>query len=158
MSNNEINLGNLSVYVSEEAYLAFMNQKKTDGRAERAVFKYDYQRFAWAFILGINSGKKRKVEGKKYSAFKWGTIPEETKYMMIALVLQEMYASKPSSLKSDLNSMSEDNFNAMLRTAIEEYANEGFTILIHQKLVEDPGYIDSFDSVVDDILEDYKRQ
>lgn len=156
--SNEINLGNLPIYVSEDAYLEFMNQKKSgDGRSGRAVFKYDYQRFAWAFVLGINEGKRKKIDGKKYSPFKWQVIPEDMKSMIIALTLQEVYKAKPEKLKTDLNSMSEESFNTSLRTAIEEYANEGFTILQHKEL-DDPGYIEDFEAVVTDILEDFINQ
>lgn len=148
----------MSIYVSEDAYLAFMNQKKSaEGRSGRAVFKFDYQRFAWAFVLGISEGKRKKIDGKKISPFKWQVIPEDMKSMIIALTLQEVYISKPGNLKSDLNSMSEDNFNSMLRTAIEEYANEGFNILQHKEL-DEPGYIENFDLVVQDILEDFINQ
>lgn len=153
--NNEINLGNLSINVSEDAYLAFMNQKNSaDGRASRAVFKFDYQRFAWAFVLGISDGKRKEIVGKKISSFKWNTIPDEMKTLLIALTIQEMYKDKPDGLKRDLNNLSEEKFNTQLRTAIEEYANAGFTIMQHKDL-DDPGYIDNFESVVQDILEDF---
>ena len=153
--NNEINLGNLSINVSEEAYYAFMNQKKSaDGRASRAVFKYDYQRFAWAFVLGISEGKRKELGKKKFSPFKWNIVPDEMKTMLIALTIQEMYRDKPEGLKIDLNNLSEEKFNAQLRTAIEEYANAGFSIMQHKDL-DDRGYIDNFESVVQDILEDY---
>ena len=153
--NNEINLGNLSINVSEDAYNAFMNQKSSaDGRASRAVFKFDYQRFAWAFVLGISKGKRKELSKKKCSSFKWTTIPDEMKTLIIALTIQEMYKDKPAGLKIDLNNLSEEKLNAQLRTAIEEYANEGFIILQHKNF-DDPGYIDNFESVVQDILGDF---
>lgn len=153
--NNEINLGNLSLNVSEDAYLAFMNQKKkADGRSVRAVFKFDYQRFAWAFILGISEGKRKEIVGKKVSPFKWNILPDEMKTMFIALTIQELYKDKPDGLKRDLNTLTEDKFNAQLRTTIEEYANYGFSLMQHKDL-DEPGYIDNFELVVRDILEDF---
>lgn len=153
--SNEINLGNLSINVSEDAYLAFMNQKSNaDGRSSRAVFKFDYQRFAWAFVLGISEGKRKEINGKKVSSFKWNTVPDDMKTMFIALTIQELYKDKPDGLKRDLNNLTEEKFNGQLRTAIEEYANAGFNIMQHKDL-EDPGYIDNFESVVTDILADF---
>lgn len=154
MTNNEINLGSLPINVTEEVYLKFFNQKASgESRTNRAVFVNDFQRFAWAFVLGINEGKRRELGKGKRSSFKWSNIPNDMKPMMIALTLQELYKNKSSSLKNDLNNMSEDNFNIMLRNAIEEYANEGFYI-IQVKQLSDSEYIESFDLIVNDILSD----
>ena len=153
MMNNEISLGNLPINVSEDAYQAFMNQKESgEGKASRAVFKFDYQRFAWAFVLGISAGKRKEIEGKKESSFKWTVFPEDMKTMIIALALQEIYKDDPNDFKVDINTLGE-NFNLKIRTAIEEYANAGFHILQHKKL-NDPGYIEDFEAVIKDIMSD----
>ena len=149
----EIDFGNSPIYVSEEAYLTFMNWKESgEGKASRAVFKYDSQRFVWAFVLGISAGKTREIEGKKESSTKWSEFPRDMQTMMIALALQERYKDNPNEFKADLDSMGED-FNQELKKTIEEYANEGFNILQH-KTLDDPGYIDDFEAVVRDILSD----
>ena len=151
--NYEIDLGSLPVYVSEEAYFTFMNQKQSgEGKASRAVFKYDYQRFAWAFVLGISEGKRKEIDGKKESSFKWQVFPDDMKIMIIALALQERYKDNPSDFKADLDSMGE-GFNQELKKTIEEYANAGFHILLH-KTLDDPGYIEDFEAVIKDIMSD----
>ena len=152
----EIDFGkSLDIFVSEEAYLTFMNQKESgEGKASRAVFKYDYQRFVWAFVLGISAGKRKEIEGKKESSTKWSGFSRDMQTMMIALTLQELYKDNPDSLKADINnSKTEEEFYQTIRTAIEEYANAGFHILQH-KTLDDPGYIEDFEAVVRDILSD----
>lgn len=74
---------------------------------------------------------------------------------MIALTLQELYKDNPDQLKKEFEVASErgENLGKQIRTAIEEYANTGFSI-IDQRGKEKPGYIENIEYVVEDILSD----
>ena len=74
---------------------------------------------------------------------------------MIGLTLQEMYKNNPDQLKTDFENASNNNENLgrQIRTAIEEYANTGFSI-IDRRGKEKPGYIENIEYVVEDILSD----
>ena len=65
MASNIIDLGSLSINVTKENYDLFFNQQaKQETKKNRAVFKTDYQRFIWAFVLGIKTGKSPKKRNK----------------------------------------------------------------------------------------------
>lgn len=74
---------------------------------------------------------------------------------MIALTLQELYKDNPDELKKDFEVASEtgENLGRKIKTAIEEYANTGFSIL-DRRGKEKPGYIENIEYVVEDILSD----
>lgn len=59
----------------------------------------------------------------------------------------------PNQLKKDYEeaSLQNENLGKKIRTAIEEYANTGFAIMV-QRSRERPGYIESLEDVVSDIL------
>ena len=155
MAGKGIDLGNLPIYVSKDNYLLFFNQQeKQETTKNRAVLKTDYQRFIWAFVLGIRLGTRIPLGKNRESSFKWQYIPQETRALIIGLTLQEMYGDNPEKIKEDVNDSDGNNtFNEHLRQAIEEYANAGFSV-IRQRALIDPTYIENFEAVVHDILFD----
>lgn len=62
MMKDVIDLGESTKFdIEDEYYKKFCNQLEnegTDARSRRTVFKTDWQRFLWAFILGIYVGDK----------------------------------------------------------------------------------------------------
>ena len=72
---------------------------------------------------------------------------------MVGLTLQELYKDNPHQLKVDYEEafLQNENLGKKIRTAIEEYANTGFAIMA-QRSRERPGYIESLEDVVSDIL------
>lgn len=74
---------------------------------------------------------------------------------MVALTLQELYKDNPDELKKDFEEASEtgENLGRKIKTAIEEYANTGFSIL-DRRGKEKPGYIENLEYIVEDILSD----
>ena len=152
MASKEIDLGNLPINVAKENYDLFFNQQaKQETKSNRAVFKTDYQRFIWAFVLGIKVGKRTRIEGKKENSFKWGNIPADAKSIIMGLTLQELYSSSPDQLTNDLETKGSEGLSEQIRQAIEEYANTGF-IEIRKKTIYNEYYIEDFEAVIEDIL------
>ena len=53
------------IRIREDFYLKFCNQSgKGENRSEREVFTTDWQRFLWAFILGIFVGQRTPIQNK----------------------------------------------------------------------------------------------
>ena len=51
--------------IEDEWYKKFCNQvAKEETRGSRAVFSFDWQRFLWAFILGIYVEKRTPLQNK----------------------------------------------------------------------------------------------
>lgn len=155
-----IDVGTTKFNIEEEWYKKFCNkyEKEEIKKSSRAVFQYDWQRFLWAFILGISVEKRTKLTDKtKNPPFGKEVFNGRGKILstMIALTLQELYKNNPDKLKSDFEKASEnnENFGRSIKTAIEEYANTGFSI-IDRRGKEKPGYIENIEYVVDDILSD----
>ncbi len=145
--------------IEDEWYKKFCNQKeKGETFGSRAVFSFDWQRFLWAFILGIYVGKHTKLQNKTSNPpFGTEVFKNRNKILktMIALTLQDLYKDNPDKLKSDFEEVSEkgENLGKKIRIAIEEYANTGFSI-IDRRARERPGYIENIEDVVTDILSD----
>lgn len=144
--------------IEEEWYNKFCNKYEKDEtkKSSRAVFQYDWQRFLWAFILGISVEKRTQLVNKtKNPPFEKEVFNGRGKILdtMIALTLQELYKDDPDRLKADFEKASEnnENFGRSIKTAIEEYANTGFSI-IDRRGKEKPGYIENIEYVVEDIL------
>lgn len=144
----------------DEWYKKFGNQAANDinRSTDRTVFKTDWQRFVWAFILGIFVEKRTPLQQKtKNPPFGTEVFKNRIKTLktMIALTLQELYKDNPDQLKKEFEVASErgENLGKQIRTAIEEYANTGFSI-IDQRGKEKPGYIENIEYVVEDILSD----
>lgn len=145
--------------IEDEWYKKFCNQvAKEETRGTRAVFSFDWQRFLWAFILGIYVEKRTPLQNKtKKPPFGTEVFKNRSRILkiMIALTIQETYKNDPDKLKSDFEEISSKNENMgkQIRLAIEEYANTGFAI-IDQRNRERPGYIENIENIVDDILSD----
>lgn len=144
----------------DEWYKKFGNQvaNAINRTADRNVFKTDWQRFVWAFILGIFVEKRTPLQNRtKNPPFGTEVFKNRNKILklMIGLTLQELYGETPDQLKNDFEEASENNENLgkRIRIAIEEYANTGFSI-IDRRNREKPGYIESIEDVVADILSD----
>lgn len=131
-------------------------EKDETTKNSRAVFQFDWQRFLWAFILGITVEKRTPLQNKtKNPPFGKEVFNSKQKILktMIALTLQEIYKDNPDQLKADFEKASENNENLgkKIKVAIEEYANTGFSIL-DRRGKEKPGYIENLEYVVEDIL------
>lgn len=153
-----IDVGSSKFNIEENWYNQFCNkyEKEETTKSSRTVFQYDWQRFLWAFILGIFVKKRTKLTNKtKTPPFGKEIFNGREKVLntMIALTLQELYGEKPDELKADFEKASEkqENLGKTIKIAIEEYANTGFSI-ISQRGQERPGYIESIEDVVVDIL------
>ena len=84
----------------DEWYKKFGNQAANDinRSTDRAVFKTDWQRFVWAFILGIFVEKRTPLQQKtKNPPFSTEVFKNRIKILktMIALTLQELYKDNP---------------------------------------------------------------
>ncbi len=162
MMKDVIDLGESAKFeIDDEWYKKFCNQVKnegTDARSKRVVFATDWQRFLWAFILGINAGEKTPIRNKtKHPPFGTEVFKNKSKILktIIALTLQELYKDNPDQLKADFEKASEngENLGKKIKAATEEFANTGFAIL-DTRGREKPGYIENLDYVVEDILSD----
>ena len=145
--------------IEDEWYKKFCNQvAKEETRGSRAVFSFDWQRFLWAFILGIYVEKRTPLQNKtKNPPFGTEVFKNRSRILkiMIGLTIQETYKDNPDQLKTDFEEISSKNENMgkQIRLAIEEYANTGFAI-IDQRNRERPGYIENIEDVIQDILSD----
>lgn len=155
-----IDIGTSKFNIDDEWYNKFCNKYEKDETTKnsRAVFQFDWQRFLWAFILGISVEKRTAlIQKTKNPPFGKEVFNGRGKILstMIALTLQELYKDNPDRLKSDFEKASEnnENFGRVIKTAIEEYANTGFSI-IDRRGKEKPGYIENIEYVVDDIRSD----
>lgn len=160
MMKDIIDLGDATKFNIEEIYYKkFCNQvEKEELRSTRAVFITDWQRFLWAFVLGIYVGKKTPLEQKtKSPPFGTEVFKNRNKILktMIALTIQEEYKDNPSKLKEDFEeaTVKNENLGIKIRQGIEEYANTGFSIL-DRRGKEKPGYIENLEYVVEDIFSD----
>ncbi len=148
----------VNIRIAADYYNTFMAQqaKGENKKDARDVFIYDYQRFIWAFILGIKSGQRKPLVGKTEAAFKWQQINNRTEIsrLIIGLCLQEKYGNSPKLLKEDFvkHSKGEYNLGDEIRVMVEEYANKGFEIIMN-KTALNLSYIEDFESVVKDILD-----
>lgn len=155
-----IDIGTSKFNIDDEWYNKFCNKYEKDETTKnsRAVFQFDWQRFLWAFILGISVEKRTKLTDKtKNPPFGKEVFNGRGKILktMIALTLQELYKDNPDELKKDFEVAAEtgENLGRKIKTAIEEYANTGFSI-IDRRGKEKPGYIENIEYVVEDILSD----
>ena len=158
MLTDAINLGESTKFnIEDEYYKMFCNQgEKGESRSERAVFTTDWQRFLWAFILGIHVETRTPLQNKtKTPPFGTEVFKNHNTILklMVGLTLQELYKDNPHQLKVDYEEafLQNENLGKKIRTAIEEYANTGFAIMA-QRSREKPGYIESLEDVVSDIL------
>jgi len=152
MAVNEIDLGNVPIFVTREHYELFFNQQaKQETKSNRAVFKTDYQRFIWAFVLGLKAGKRIELDKQKESSFKWQYIPADSRSLLMGLTIQELYKDSPEALKQDLEVKGSEGLSLAIRKAIEEYANAGF-YEIRKKTIYNEFYIEDFEAIVEDIL------
>lgn len=160
MMRDVIDLGESTKFnMEDEWYNKFCNQvAKGEKQSERVVFSYDWQRFLWAFVLGIYVNRRTPIQNKtKTPPFGTEVFKNRSKILrlMIGLTLQEIYKDDPTKLKADFEEASEsgENLGKMIRVAIEEYANTGFAVM-EQRSREKPGYIEKLEYVIDDILSD----
>ena len=160
MMRDVIDLGESTKFnMEDEWYNKFCNQvAKGEKQSERVVFSYDWQRFLWAFVLGIYVNRRTPIQNKtKTPPFGTEVFKNRSKILrlMIGLTLQEIYKDDPTKLKADFEEPSEsgENLGKMIRVAIEEYANTGFAVM-EQRSREKPGYIENLEYVIDDILSD----
>lgn len=153
--------------IADEYYFKFFNQTANgdveDGpanaknRSSRAVFEKDWQRFLWAFILGINDGSRTKLPSSSHCKTPFGFDVFKNRQKMLKVIfglcLQEQYKNNPSQLKDDFEASTAngDNLGTSIRVAIEEYANTGFAIMKFRDN-EVSGYIENMDEIVSDIL------
>lgn len=156
------------IRIADEYYKRFMNQtaigeaegnvSNIKNRRSRAVFETDWQRFLWAFILGLDNGERTKLPSPKdcRTPFGFDVFKNHKKMLdvIFALCIQEKYKKNPTKLKDDfeLAEKNNENLGAEIRIAMEEYANTGFAIISHRNS-EVPGYIENIDEIVSDILE-----
>lgn len=155
-----IDIGTSKLNIDDEWYNKFCNKYEKDETTKnsRAVFRFDWQRFLWAFILGISVEKRTPLSQKtKNPPFGKEVFNGCSKILktMIALTLQELYKDNPDELKNDFEFATEngENLGRKIKVAIEEYANTGFSIL-DRRGREKPGYIENLEYVVEDILSD----
>lgn len=155
-----IDIGTSKFNIDDEWYNEFCNKYEKDETTKnaRAVFRFDWQRFLWAFILGISVEKRTPLSQKtKNPPFGKEVFNGCSKILktMIALTLQELYKDNPDELKKDFETATEngENLGRKIKVAIEEYANTGFSIL-DRRGREKPGYIEKLEYVVEDILSD----
>lgn len=155
-----IDIGTSKFNIDDEWYNKFCNKflNAQATKASRAVFQFDWQRFLWAFILGILVEKRTPLSQKtKNPPFGKEVFNGRNKILktMIALTLQELYKGNPDELKKDFETATEkgENLGRKIKVAIEEYANTGFSIL-DLRGKEKPGYIENLEYVVEDILSD----
>lgn len=155
-----IDIGTSKFNIDDEWYNKFCNKYEKDETTKnsRAVFQFDWQRFLWAFILGISVEKRTPLNQKtKNPPFGKEVFNGRNKILktMIALTLQELYKDNPDELKKDFEFATEngENLGRKIKTAIEEYANTGFSIL-DRRGREKPGYIENLEYVVEDIRSD----
>lgn len=155
-----IDIGTSKFNIDDEWYNKFCNKflNAETTKASRAVFQFDWQRFLWAFILGILVEKRTPLNQKtKNPPFGKEVFNGRSKILktMIALTLQELYKDNPDGLKKDFEHVTEngENLGRKIKVAIEEYANTGFSIL-DRRGKEKPGYIENLEYVVEDILSD----
>ena len=160
MARDAIDLGDSTKFnMDDEWYNKFCNQvERDDKRSERVVFSTDWQRFLWAFILGIFVGKRTPIQNKtKNPPFGAEVFKNRGKILklMIGLALQEMYKGEPQKLKTDYEKATEkgESLGKDIRICIEEFANTGFAV-INQRSIEQPGYIENLEYVIADILSD----
>ncbi len=155
-----IDLGSSKINIDDEWYNKFCNKyaKEETAKNTRAVFQFDWQRFLWAFILGILVEKRTPLTQKtKNPPFGKEVLNGRNKIQktIIALTLQELYKDNPDALKKDFEIATEkgENLGKTIKVAIEEYANTGFSIL-NGRGKEKLGYIEDLEYVVEDILSD----
>lgn len=155
-----IDIGTSKFNIDDEWYNEFCNKYEKDETTKnsRSVFQFDWQRFLWAFILGISVEKRTSLTQKtKNPPFGKEVFNGRSKILktMIALTLQELYKDNPDELKKDFETATEngENLGRKIKVAIEEYANTGFSIL-DRRGRERPGYIENIKYVVEDILSD----
>lgn len=158
MTDEIIDIGSTKFNIEDEWYNKFCKKYEKDETTKnsRAVFQFDWQRFLWAFILGITVEKRTPLQNKtKNPPFGKEVFNNKQKILktMIALTLEEIYKDNPDQLKADFEKASENNENLgkKIKVAIEEYANTGFSIL-DRRGKEKPGYIENLEYVVEDIL------
>ena len=156
-----IDLGESTKFdIDDEWYRKFGNKyaKEETTKNSRLVFQFDWQRFLWAFVLGIHVGERTKL-AKRTENPPFGTEVFKNRNkilkLMIGLTLQEIYGKNPDQLKKDFEEAEKagENLGKKILVAIEEYANTGFKILDRRNR-EKPGYIEDIGLVVDDILSD----
>lgn len=162
MTEEIIDVGLTKFNIADVWYQKFCNkyEKEETTKASRSVFQFDWQRFVWAFILGISVEKRTPIENKtKNPPFGKEVFDRRQKILktMIGLTMQEMYKNNPDKLKDDfeLASKNGENLGKAIKVAIEEYANTGFSIL-ERRGIEKPGYIENIEYVVEDILSNKK--
>ncbi len=151
-------IGNPSIRIQKEYYDAYFDQQnRATRRVERSVFEYDYQRFLWAFILGVSGGQRKELEGPTKVAFKWDVIEKrpEVANKMIGLALYANYDADASRLKTDYLNMLEGEegqsaLGRVLRNSIEEFANAGFAIITDRE-VDEAGYLEDPQRILLDI-------
>lgn len=155
-----IDVGTSKFNIEEMWYQKFCNkyEKEETTKDSRSVFQYDWQRFLWAFILGISVETRTPLQDKtKNPPFGKEVFNNRPKTLktIIALTLQEMYKDNPDKLKTEFEetSLKGENLGRSIKLAIEEYANTGFSIL-DRRSKEKPGYIENIEYVVEDILSD----
>ena len=147
------------IRIREDFYLKFCNQvEKGENRSEREVFTTDWQRFLGAFILGIHEGKRTpyKKSDKTHTPFGFDVFKNKQKMLrlIIGLTLQELYKDTPKKLKEDFETAELEgrNLGTDIKVAMEEFANTGFAKMMY-KTSTIPGYIESMEDIVSDILE-----
>ena len=144
----------VGIRIDKQYYDFFLNKTARGGEAERSLFKTDYQRFLWAFILGLKAGKRKTLGKNPSSAFKWAVVKHQgdISKMIIGLVVQELYKDNIDALKNEFENAqgSGDTFSEKLRIAVEEYANAGFEIML-EKTMLCPDYIENVDEIIKDI-------
>ncbi len=148
-----IDVGTSKFNIQDEWYKKFCNkhEKEETLKNSRSVFVFDWERFLWAFILGISVEKRTPLTEKtKNPPFGREVFNGKPKILktMIALILQELYKNNPDDLKKDFEAAVEngENLGRKIKAAIEEYANTGFSVL-DRRGMEKPGYIENLESV-----------
>lgn len=158
MTEEIIDIGTTKFNIEDIWYKKFCNkyEKEETTKSSRSVFQYDWQRFVWAFILGIYVEKRTPLQEKtKVPPFGKEVFANRQKILktMIGLTLQELYKNNPDKLKDDFEEAFNkgENLGRKIKLAIEEYANTGFAIL-DRRGREKPGYVENLEYVIEDIL------
>lgn len=144
MSNYRIYNSSWNFRVEVEYYEHFMDQQsKNRPRSQRPIFEKDIHVFLWAFLTGISREERHPLQGQTKEFTKWSTWMNNVHLVnrMIGLTIGCLYKDDPDQIRKDYSQG--DNFlGDIVKTAIQEYANAGFSEMTRQVVTEDKYFND----------------
>jgi hypothetical protein len=152
MSNYRIFGDGWDFRVQQDHYERFFNQQlKGVPRRDQPIFQFDYQTFLWGFLVGISSGKPEPLSGSTKTFAKWSTWARQPHLVnrMIALVLGYLFRETPEGIQEDYKN---NELGPKVRETIEGFANAGFGVMTHQKVIQ-PDYFNDGSNLSRQILD-----